>query len=125
MRPFWSAMTVTGLLGLSTTGSLAMFDAIVENNQAFATHYETGNDLYGMQKVYVGYYVAGVMDRDLGIGPGVLAAGSDYCAPKEVTLEQARDVVFQYLQSNPGERHKAGAYLVRTALRTVFPCPSR
>ena len=47
-----------------------------------------------------------------------------YCLPKNVTMGQIRDVVAQFLESNPAKRHLPAAILVVVSLEEVFPCPS-
>lgn len=45
-----------------------------------------------------------------------------WCRPKGVTAEQVRDVVVQYLERNPQERHFSAPGLVLAALYQAFPC---
>lgn len=45
-----------------------------------------------------------------------------FCIPKGVTNGQIKDVVCNWLASNPAERHKPAAYLTITALRQTWAC---
>jgi hypothetical protein len=44
------------------------------------------------------------------------------CMPAEVTGQQLRDVVLEFLRDNPAKRHLAAAVLVAKALSDAFPC---
>ena len=58
-------------------------------------------------------YVLGVYD----LGAGVL-----YCAPGNVTAGQIKDMVQNYLENTPAERHYSADSTVSKVLRTVWPC---
>lgn len=45
-----------------------------------------------------------------------------FCIPKLVTNGQIKDVVCNWLGSNPAERHKPAAFLTITALRQTWAC---
>ena len=51
------------------------------------------------------------------IGPGV-----GYCAPAALRAGQLRDIVVQYLELNPADRHYAAHSLVWTALAKAYRC---
>lgn len=61
-------------------------------------------------------YVAGVVD---------VGAGEYHCLPADATLGQIRDVVRQYLLSNPTSRHMSAAVLVTLPLMNTWPCPQK
>jgi hypothetical protein len=44
------------------------------------------------------------------------------CPPKDVVVEQARDVVMQFLTAHPEIRHEAVAGHALLALQAAFPC---
>jgi hypothetical protein len=46
------------------------------------------------------------------------------CAPSEVQNGQVVDVVRQYLEEHPEERHQAARGLINIAMATAFPCSS-
>jgi hypothetical protein len=45
-----------------------------------------------------------------------------FCIEPVVRAEQIIDVVVQYLQQHPEQRHFVGAYIVKLALIKAFPC---
>ena len=85
----------------------------------------TGNDLYGkLQSVEV-YdrmhglgYVMGTYDAQVHVY---------YCPKSENLLNagQLRDIVFQYLSTNPGQRHRPAYALIMESFRALWPCPNR
>lgn len=44
------------------------------------------------------------------------------CIPTSVSLGQIKDIVVQYLRSNPAVRHFAAVGLVADAISRAFPC---
>jgi len=46
-----------------------------------------------------------------------------FCTPENSNLGQSRDIIIQYLQANPGERHQPAAALATIALAKTWPCP--
>jgi hypothetical protein len=46
-----------------------------------------------------------------------------FCAPEGSTVEQAKDMVKQYLENNPGERHYDAGSIVFTVLGQAWSCP--
>ena len=58
-------------------------------------------------------YVAGVSD----VGQGVT-----HCAPANVTVGQATDMVKQYLANNPGDRHYQADTIIKNILTSTWPC---
>lgn len=61
-------------------------------------------------------YVMGVFDR----GTGIL-----HCAPVGVTAGQARDMVKNYLEKFPQDRHNAADVIVTHVLMSAWPCPRK
>lgn len=47
------------------------------------------------------------------------------CMPQNYKMEQARDVVCQYLQTHPATRHNNGAILAVQAMADAWPCPEK
>ncbi len=45
-----------------------------------------------------------------------------YCMPDGVTTVQGKDIVVQWLERNPKERHKSAVVLVLKALEEAYPC---
>lgn len=61
-------------------------------------------------------YVAGVADMGLGVV---------HCAPSNLTAGQLNDMVRNYLENTPAERHLTGDTIVNKVLKTVWPCAKR
>lgn len=79
----------------------------------------TGNDLLNRlqgtttdQVLGLGY-VMGVFDSQ---------RGSMVCPPSQITAGQTKDIVQNYLLSNPQHRHLTGDLLTVVALGSVWPC---
>ena len=66
-------------------------------------------------------YVMGVHDAHVGIY--YPASGERmFCGPRNLTVPQASDVVFRFLQKNPERSHDPASVLVMTAFVETFPC---
>jgi hypothetical protein len=61
-------------------------------------------------------YVTGVFDT----GKGIL-----HCAPANVTAGQINDMVKNYLENMPAERHFTGDIIVSKVLKAVWPCAAK
>lgn len=61
-------------------------------------------------------YVAGVADVGLGF---------IHCAPTNLTAGQLNDMVKNYLENMPAERHLSGDTIVNKVLKSVWPCAKR
>ena len=61
-------------------------------------------------------YVVGVADMGVGIV---------HCPPGNVTAGQLRDMVKNYLENMPAERHKSADEIVNKILKTMWPCAKR
>ena len=61
-------------------------------------------------------YIAGIAD----MGVGVV-----HCAPPNVTAGQLNDMVRNYLDNTPADRHLSGDTIVNKVLKTVWPCSKR
>lgn len=61
-------------------------------------------------------YIVGVSD----MGWGVV-----HCAPGSVTAGQLKDMVKNYLENVPAERHQTGDILVNRVLKATWPCQKR
>ncbi len=70
---------------------------------------------YYVQGVALGY-VTGVAD----VGVGVI-----HCAPSNLTAGQLHDMIKNYLENTPAERHLSGDTIVNKVLKTMWPCPKR
>ena len=61
-------------------------------------------------------YIVGVYD----MGRSVI-----HCGPSNVTAGQINDMVKNYLENVPAERHYTGDILVNRVLKAVWPCAKR
>ena len=61
-------------------------------------------------------YIAGVAD----MGYGVV-----HCAPSNLTEGQLSDMIKNYLENTPAERHLTGDVIVNKVLKTMWPCAKR
>jgi len=52
----------------------------------------------------------------------LLAPYRDWCAFRDSTPEQLKDIVVKYLRDNPDTRDKSAASLTVAALRHAAPC---
>lgn len=68
------------------------------------------NQGYGMG------YIAGIADMGMGVV---------HCAPPNVTAGQLNDMVRNYLENTPADRHLTGDTIVNKVLKTVWPCAKR
>lgn len=58
-------------------------------------------------------YIAGVADMGMGVV---------HCAPYNVTAGQLTDMVKNYLENTPADRHLTGDVIVNKVLKAVWPC---
>lgn len=70
---------------------------------------------YYIQGVALGY-VTGVAD----VGVGVI-----HCAPPNLTAGQLHDMVKNYLENTPAERHLTADTIINKVLKAVWPCAKR
>lgn len=61
-------------------------------------------------------YITGIADMGLGVV---------HCAPSNMTAGQINDMVRNYLENTPAERHLTGDTIVNKVLKTVWPCAKR
>jgi len=86
--------------------------------------FETGNQLYQKMtgtsigdKMYALGYIAGVFDA---------YQHMFHCPPaNSLTLGQVNDIVKQYLEVYPAQRHRTADQLIKEALQKVWPCQNR
>ena len=85
--------------------------------------FHDGNKLLSMLKDggyfnpgYAMGYIIGVTDMGLGIV---------HCAPTNVTAGQLNDMVKNYLENSPAERHLSGDLIVNRILKATWPCPKK
>ncbi len=64
-------------------------------------------------------FVTGAIESTQALGPDL-----PYCLPRAATLRQATDVVCNYLEDNPADRHLPAGVLTMTALSEAWPCPA-
>ena len=95
---------------------------------AAGNSFEGGNGLYGVcstpqlgEQGYCLGYVVGTLDtlfdaQEKGTMPQLV------CVPGNVSGNQVRDVVVNYLAGHPEQRHFAASSLVLRALSMAFPC---
>jgi len=89
--------------------------------------FATGNDVFSFcsdspaaAQFYCLGYMVGVADAFASVR--VLGVSKPFCIPNNVTREQVRDVVMQYLTAHPESRHYDGAGEALWALEAAFPC---
>jgi hypothetical protein len=70
---------------------------------------------YYMQGHALGYIV-GVADTGVGI---------IHCAPYNATAGQMHDMVKNYLENTPADRHLSGDTVINKVLKAVWPCAKR
>lgn len=68
------------------------------------------NRMYGMG------YIIGIAD---------MGRGYINCMPENATAGQIRDMVKNYLENTPAERHQTGDILINRVLKAVWPCARR
>ena len=94
-------------------------------------YFMSGNDLLDRCRlVDIGDYEGGVgfgfcLGYTLGIVDVMIGQeihGSQLCSPDNVEGGQLRDIVVQYLEENPAERHFSAESLVAKVLSEAFPC---
>ena len=61
-------------------------------------------------------YIVGVADMGWGIV---------HCSPGNVTAGQLSDMVKNYLENTPAERHFTGDIIVNKILKTMWPCAKK
>jgi hypothetical protein len=61
-------------------------------------------------------YVSGVAD----MGYGVV-----HCSPSNMTAGQLNDMIKNYLENTPADRHLTGDVVVNKVLKTMWPCAKR
>lgn len=96
-----------------------------------------GNRLYSMligttaDRVAGLNYVAGVADAENAYASAVKGLAIPdasialmICFPPTAVHQQASDVVLQYMQANPTQRHQTAYSLTRAALNKAWPCKS-
>jgi hypothetical protein len=81
-----------------------------------------GNDLYpGCQKTPDNgcfAYLSGVADALEMVAPRL----TNICRPKGVTIDQMMDVLIDWLEDHPAERHRPAAKLAGLAFAEAWPC---
>lgn len=69
------------------------------------------------------------MGRSLGYIQGLTEMdsleGKTMCVPSEVTNGQVMDVILNFLEKYPENRHKSAAVLTSFAIWEAFPCPQK
>lgn len=68
------------------------------------------NQGYGMG------YIAGVADMGMGIV---------HCAPYNVTAGQLNDMIKNYLENTPADRHLTGDVVINKVLKAMWPCAKK
>ena len=61
-------------------------------------------------------YIAGIADMGIGVV---------HCAPSNATAGQINDMVKNYLENSPADRHLSGDVVVNKVLKAVWPCAKR
>ena len=93
-----------------------------------ARFFATGNDLFrfcsaggATSESLCNGYVAGVVDT-VGVFEAIFGVTKITCVEKNVSNEQVKQIVMQYLTAHPETRHLGAAGLVFAALQPAFPC---
>lgn len=73
------------------------------------------NGAFGDKMLAMGY-IAGTIDALNSI---------TICAPQNLTLGQATDMVRQYLEVNPGVRHFSADAIINRVMSTAWPCAKK
>ena len=68
------------------------------------------------EKMYAMGYVSGVVDA---------LSGVTVCGPSTATLGQMFDMVKQYLEQYPANRHNSADRIINHVLKSVWPCANR
>jgi len=61
-------------------------------------------------------YVVGIADMGLGV---------IHCAPSNMTAGQLNDMIKNYLENTPADRHLTGDTIVNKVLKAMWPCAKR
>ena len=69
-----------------------------------------------IDRMYALGYVVGIAD---------MGRGYVNCMPANATAGQIRDMVKNYLENTPAERHLTGDAIVNKVLMIVWPCPKK
>ena len=77
-------------------------------------HSDLNGDIY--DKMHAMGYIVGVYD----VGRGVL-----HCGPSNVTAGQINDMIKNYLENIPADRHLTGDTIVNKVLKAVWPCAKK
>ncbi|MGI4938744.1 MAG: Rap1a/Tai family immunity protein [Janthinobacterium lividum] len=113
--------------------------ATVLNCVAYSSFALTGTQLNYLltapeeAKVLLGTtYLRGMLDSEIAtVGMSIMAKASNrdfspssihYCPPDENDLEEASDLVKQYLRNKPKNRMLPAAFVVHSALAAKWPC---
>lgn len=109
---------------------IALVTQVAEAADAF-----TGNDLYRLMRqptpnpmavMWVNGFLQGtnvseagraIRDNKTSPPPGEL-----FCMPSQATVGQAHDVIRQFLETRPEERHEHAGVVAALALARVWPC---
>lgn len=96
--------------------SLLMIPAMA--NAEFISGNELLSNLKGNldERMFAIGYIAGVSD---------FLDGATVCSPNGVTLGQMRDLIKEYLENNPQQRHYSADSLIRNRLEQLWPCKQR
>ena len=73
------------------------------------------NGSHGNQMSAIGY-VVGVADALMGI---------TFCGPSTVTAGQLHDMVKQYLEQYPADRHNSADRIINHVLKSAWPCAKK
>lgn len=67
-------------------------------------------------KMFAIGYVAGAID---------VLSGVTVCAPSNLTLGQATDMIKQYLEQFPADRHNSADRIINHVLKAAWPCAKK
>ena len=104
----------------------AAFIVAITPNMAIAGGFYSGNELLNLcqnNNAGAGEYVAGVIDATVTAHEWQSNLQiSNICMPATSRLSQAKDVVCNYIYSNPQDRHFSAASISINVLSKTFPC---
>jgi hypothetical protein len=105
---------VAGLLWPASAFCQEELDFFISGNQLYK---QCSFPLGSADRAFCLGYVAGIADAFGGDGSA--------CVPKEVTLQQATDVIMNELRAVPRYRHITASLLAGAALGKAFRCSSK
>ena len=120
-----AALALTGITSAKATEDIHSANAIMPGCRALLSHSSDDDSLVSFKAgVCAGtidglLFEASLLGRSTGVG---VPHAEVFCAPKEITNDQALRVVVRYIDARPEEMHKGFAFLALMALTNAWPC---